>query len=139
MANKSDRPDFLTKIIEARSEANIPDVAIAAHSSDFVIAGSETTATTLAVMTYYLLKNPEIMSELKQEVREAFDNYESIDAASAGSLKYLKAVAQEAMRMYPPLPFALPRVVPEGGATVDGQFLPAGVSSFAVLHLGLIC
>lgn len=30
--------------------------------------------------------------------------------------------------MYPPLPFALPRVVPEGGDTVDGHFLPAGVS-----------
>ena len=30
--------------------------------------------------------------------------------------------------MYPPLPFALPRVVPEGGDTVDGKFVPAGVS-----------
>lgn len=78
-------------------------------------------------MTCYLLKNPEIMSDLKQEVRGAFSSYESIDAATAGSLKYLKAVVQEATRMYPPLPFALPRVVP-GGATVDGHFLPAGVS-----------
>ena len=32
------------------------------------------------------------------------------------------------MRIYPPLPFALPRVVPAGGDTVDGHFLPEGVS-----------
>lgn len=27
----------------------------------------------------------------------------------------------------PPLPFALPRVVPVGGSTVDGHYLPGGV------------
>ena len=30
--------------------------------------------------------------------------------------------------MYAPLPFALHRVVPEGGNAADGHFLPAGVS-----------
>ncbi|KAK2616586.1 hypothetical protein QQS21_000409 [Conoideocrella luteorostrata] len=126
LSNQSDRPDFLSKIIEARETAHIPDVAIAAHSSDFVIAGSETTATTLTCMTYYLLNHPHIMRRLQSEVRQAFPSYEKINATSAQSLKYLKAVAQEAMRMYPPLPFALPRVVPNEGATVDGHLLPGG-------------
>jgi hypothetical protein len=36
--------------------------------------------------------------------------------------------------MYAPLPFALPRVVPEGGDTVDGIQLPAGVS-FSRCHV----
>lgn len=80
-------------------------------------------------MTYYLLDNPSVMERLKQEVRSAFRSYDEIDAAGAGTLKYLKAVAQEAMRMYPPLPFALPRVVPLGGSTVDGHYLPGGVST----------
>lgn len=78
-------------------------------------------------MTYYLLKNPSIMARLQEEVRSAFTRYEEIDSASTIPLKYLKAVAQEAMRIYPPLPFALPRVVPEPGCHVDGQFLPGGV------------
>lgn len=91
------------------------------------IAGSETTATALSCMTYYLLKNPPIMARLQEEVRSAFSRYEEIDSASTIPLKYLKAVAQEAMRIYPPLPFALPRVVPEPGCHVDGQFLPGGV------------
>lgn len=67
------------------------------------------------------------MARLQEEVRSAFTRYEEIDSASTIPLKYLKAVAQEAMRIYPPLPFALPRVVPEPGCHVDGQFLPGGV------------
>ncbi|KAK1450060.1 benzoate 4-monooxygenase cytochrome P450 [Colletotrichum melonis] len=128
LASQSDREDFLTKMIEARNEAAISDAQIAAHSSDFVIAGSETTATTLSCMTYYLLKNPAILARLQDEVRSAFVSYEDITAATATPLKYLRAVAQEAMRVYPPLPFALPRVVPNGGCTVDGHFLPGGTT-----------
>ena len=39
------------------------------------------------------------------------------------------------MRIYPPLPFALPRVVPAGGDTVDGHFLPEGVSQIYFFFL----
>ncbi|KAL9116200.1 MAG: hypothetical protein Q9227_000571 [Pyrenula ochraceoflavens] len=38
------------------------------------------------------------------------------------------------MRMYPPLPLALPRIVPPGGDTVDGYFVPGGVSANEDYH-----
>lgn len=41
----------------------------------------------------------------------------------------MEAVILEGMRVYAPLPFALPRVVPEGGDTVDGYFLPEKVGT----------
>ena len=91
-------------------------------------AGSETTATTLSCVTYYLLRYPTVYRKLQQEIRSAFKAYHEINASSTTNLEYLHAVALEGMRMYAPLPFALPRVVPEGGDTVDGHFLPAGVS-----------
>ncbi|ATY60298.1 benzoate 4-monooxygenase cytochrome P450 [Cordyceps militaris] len=128
LAKQSRRPDFLTKIIEARAVASISDSQIAAHSSDFVIAGSETTATALSCMTYYLLKDPDMHQRLQKEVRSAFKCYEEIEMASVAPLRYLKAVSQEAMRIYPPVPLALPRLVPKGGATVDGHFIPGGVT-----------
>lgn len=81
-------------------------------------------------MTYYILRKPAIMDRLKAEIRTAFSRYEEITATSTNPLPYLRAVAQEAMRIFPPLPFALPRVVPAGGSTVDGHYLPAGVSPF---------
>ncbi|KAL2043872.1 hypothetical protein N7G274_003392 [Stereocaulon virgatum] len=90
------------------------------------IAGSETTATTLSCASYYLFKNPRVLRMLQQEIRSAFKTYDEIDGTSTIPLKYLSAVALEAMRIYPPLPFALPRVVSAGGDTVDGHFLPEG-------------
>lgn len=104
-------------------------VQLAAHASDFVIAGSETTATALTVITYYLSRNPDIMKRLQREIRSAFSRYEDIDSASTAQLSYTHAVCLEALRIFPPLPLGLPRVVPPGGDTVDGYWIPAGVSS----------
>ena len=73
------------------------------------------------------------MSKLQTEIRTAFSSYDQIDATSTIPLKYLHAVALEGMRIYAPLPFALPRVVPEGGDTVEGHFLPAGVGPLLAL------
>ncbi|KAL4756120.1 cytochrome P450 [Aspergillus foveolatus] len=64
--------------------------------------------------------------KLGGEIRSAFHFYDEINVLSTSPLKYLQAVILEGLRIYPPLPFALPRVVPQGGDTVDGHFLPAG-------------
>ena len=78
-------------------------------------------------MTYYLPKNPSILSQLQNEVRSSFTRYEDVTAATTIPLKYLKAVIKKAMCVYPRIPFKLPRVVPQGGCTGDGHFLPGGV------------
>ncbi|PSK33980.1 Isotrichodermin C-15 hydroxylase [Elsinoe australis] len=126
IARQTTRRDFMSNILQARKEFDISDTQIAAHTSDFVIAGSETTATALACATYFLLRDPSKLVKLRAEIDSAFRDYQDINALSTGRLEYLTAVCKEAMRMYPPLPFALPRIVPKGGDTVDGQFLPAG-------------
>lgn len=117
----------MTRILERRDPKEVSDLQLAAHASDFVLAGSETTATALSTVTYYLLKTPPIMKMLSEEIRGAFQKYEDITDRSTQRLPYLRAVILEGMRMYPPLPFPLPRVVPEGGDTVDGHHLPGGV------------
>lgn len=47
----------------------------------------------------------------------------------------MHAVILEGLRIYPPLPFALPRVVLEGGDTVDSHFLPAGYDYHSIDHV----
>lgn len=118
----------MTRILDKRDPDEVSDLQLAAHASDFVLAGSETTATTLSCIMYYLLRTPEVMAKLQAEVRTQYQHYEDINLASVQHLPYLKAVILEGMRIFPPVPFALPRVVPEGGDEVDGWFLPAGVS-----------
>lgn len=92
-----------------------------------VLAGSETSSTCLSTITYHLFKSPHVLQELRKEIRGTFKSYGDINAASTVSLKYMHAVILEGLRIYPPLPFALPRVVPEGSDTVDLYFLLAGV------------
>jgi len=68
-----------------------------------------------------------VLEKFRKEIRSTFKSYNEIDATSTAPLKYLQAVVLEGMRIYPPLPLGLPRVVPAGGDTVDGYFLPGGV------------
>lgn len=123
----------MTRILDHRDleKVDTSDLELAAHASDFVLAGSETTSTALSCTTYYLLKNPEIMRQLQAEIRDAFTSYQAISDRSTQPLSYLNAVCLEAMRIYSPLPFSLPRVVPEGGDSVDGHFLPEGVCIYS--------
>jgi cytochrome P450 len=43
-------------------------------------------------------------------------------------LKVLQATIYEGMRIYPPVPAGLQRIVPKGGATIAGYSVPEGVS-----------
>ncbi|KAI0894937.1 benzoate 4-monooxygenase cytochrome P450 [Annulohypoxylon nitens] len=123
---KTDRKDFLTRVIQERDPNDVSDKQIAAHSSDMVIAGSDTTATGLSSIVYFLLQNPSSLAKLKAEVRDTFDQYSQITYSSTIKMKYLRAVIQEGLRILPPVSVPLPRDVPDGGAVVDGQFLPGG-------------
>ncbi|KAI0197502.1 cytochrome P450 [Astrocystis sublimbata] len=125
---KTDRKDFLTRILEDRDPSEVSDEQIAAHASDLVVAGSDTTATTVASLIYYLLKNPASMARLTDEIRSTFRRYEDINYVSTAPLPYLRATLLEVMRVYPPVPMGLPREVPAGGDTVDGVYLPGGTT-----------
>ncbi|KAI0378814.1 benzoate 4-monooxygenase cytochrome P450 [Hypomontagnella monticulosa] len=125
---KTDRKDFLTRILQDRDPKVVSDMQIAAHSSDLLIAGSDTTATGLTGILYYLLQFPSTMAKLNAEIRGTFDQYKQINHASTTPLQYLRGVILEGIRLYPPVSVALPRIVPQGGDTVDGYFLPAGVT-----------
>ena len=41
-------------------------------------------------------------------------------------MPYFQACMREALRMHPAVGQLLERIVPEGGATIDGVFLPSG-------------
>lgn len=93
-----------------------------------IVAGSETTATLLSAATFFLATNPESLAKLNDEVRSTFQSEDQIDILSVQNLKYLSAVLDESMRLYPPVPSASPRMIGEGGDKIIGEFIPEGVS-----------
>lgn len=92
-----------------------------------IIAGSDTTAIVFSAAFFYLARHPEIQEKLAREILSTFSSYDEIKAGPKlqGS-KYLTSFLQEAMRMAPPVPAEPPRVVLEGGTTVDGHYFPEG-------------
>ena len=102
---------------------------IKATSGILVIAGSETTATLLSGATFLLLKNPSCLAKAVNEVRKSFVHASDITFASVtAQLPYLNACLEESLRLYPPVPTALPRRTSSEGDIINGQFVPPDVS-----------
>ncbi|UQC75069.1 isotrichodermin C-15 hydroxylase [Colletotrichum lupini] len=91
-----------------------------------VLAGSETTATTLAGTTYLLLRDPKVLQKLNEEVRSSFNDSSEITINSVSKLSYMLAVLNEALRMYPPVTSNLIREVPEFGCQIGAEHVPQG-------------
>lgn len=98
------------------------------NSSVLIIAGSETTATALSAITYYLCTNRQALEKLTHEVRTAFSSEEEIEMVSAQQLQYMQAVMNEGLRMYPPVPTGIVRRVTDDGGVFLGRYVPSGVS-----------
>lgn len=98
------------------------------------MAGSETTATALSGATHLLCANPGVLAKLTEEVRSAFSSEQEITLLSVQKLKYMLAVLDESIRMFPPVPSMSPRVVHKGGDVFCDTFLPENVSQKACLR-----
>ncbi|KAH4228981.1 hypothetical protein HBI06_091500 [Parastagonospora nodorum] len=94
----------------------------------FMIAGTETTATTLSGLTYLLTQHPESMKKLADEVRGTFDSSDAISMEKIAHLPYLNACLKESLRRYPPVPVGMPHLTPSDGSTICGQFVPPGTT-----------
>jgi cytochrome P450 len=132
---QTDRPDIWTYVLRHtdKDEEGLSLNQMYSCASTFMIAGTETTATQLSGLVYLLLKNPDNMEKLTAEIRGAFSMQEDIQMQPLAQLEYLNAVLEEGLRSYPPVPVAMPRIVPAQGAVICGQFVPAGVSSVGLI------
>jgi cytochrome P450 len=128
LAWKTDRPDFITptkKHVDSRN--SISDKEWELNMAVIVFAGSETTASVLYAIMRELVQSRGALSRLTHEIREAFEVEKDITIGSTGNLPYLNAVINEGLRMDPAVVIGNPRVVPEGGDTICGEHVPAGV------------
>jgi len=126
----SDHQDILAKLKAMQKEKPVEmnETAVASMASSNIFAGSDTTAISTRAIIYYLLKNTQCKAKLIEEIdsrRRQGKLSNPVRLAEAEQMPYLQAVMYEALRLHPAVGMSLPRVVPEGGATVAGQYLPA--------------
>ncbi|KAJ4390921.1 hypothetical protein N0V93_004520 [Gnomoniopsis smithogilvyi] len=118
------RSDLIESLVKIMSNDEQSKERLNLNASVLVVAGAETSATTLSAVTYFLLSNPSKMSKLLAEIRSTFKNEEDITIATVSRLEYMLACLDEAMRLFPPVAIGLPRVVPNGGRSISGFFIP---------------
>ena len=126
LSKEIEHPDFLSHLTKAR--AGLTDSEIESTAGIIIIAGSNSLTTTLAGTTNYLLRFPEALVKVTQEIRSTYSNEKQMNLTNLGQLPYLNAVIEEGLRIIAPVPLGMPRVVPKGGDTVCGEWLPEGVS-----------
>ncbi|EAY79193.1 hypothetical protein OsI_34305 [Oryza sativa Indica Group] len=103
--------------------------------SEFLNAGTDTTATALQWIMAELVKNPSIQSKLHDEIKSKTSDDE-ITEEDTHDMPYLKAVILEGLRKHPPTHFVLPHKAAED-VEVGGYLIPKGATvNFMVAEMG---
>ncbi|KAI0796905.1 cytochrome P450 [Abortiporus biennis] len=100
---------------------------------NILVAGRDTTASTLTFIVYFLSTHPEVMTRLRQEILDRVGSSSRPTYDDIREMKYLRAVINETLRLYPPVPINLRKVVndttwPNPDPTQKPLYVPAGTS-----------
>jgi cytochrome P450 len=121
--NRADRTDILSLLMAARDEDGQPmsDGELRDEMITLLLAGHETTATTLAWVTQHVLAHPTVHARLRAELL----GRSAVGPADASDLPYLDAVIKETQRLMPIIPMVGRRL--HSAMRIGGHDLPAGV------------
>ena len=81
----------------------LSDMEVIAQSLVFLIAGYETSSTTLSLACHYIATHPEVQDKLQQEIDSVWsDEEQMLTYETVNELSYLDMVISETLRLYPP-------------------------------------
>ncbi|TFK91285.1 cytochrome P450 [Polyporus arcularius HHB13444] len=106
-------------------EAGVPQLDLEREALVAIQAGSDNTSITMSLSLYFLLAEPRYYDQLQTELDKAFPNPTGpLPVNDLMALPLLNAAINETLRFSSP--YFIPRVVPEGGSTIDGKYIPPG-------------
>src|SRR5207247_678914 len=96
------RSDILSLLVDARDEAGAPmsDAELLDEMFTLLMAGQETTATSLAWVFYHLLRHPGALANLRAELARVVGSG-PVEAQHLPPLEYLDAVTTASARLTP--------------------------------------
>jgi cytochrome P450 len=124
-------------LLAARDEAGmaLSDDEILGNVFTLVVAGTETTANTLAWMMHFLTDCPAVQRTMQQEADAVLGEARLLPEFQAQErLRYIEAVAYETLRMKSVAPVL--SVEPTQAVDVGGLHLPAGTAVFLLTRYG---
>ncbi|KAJ2688848.1 hypothetical protein IWW39_001897 [Coemansia spiralis] len=131
LKSANERPtDILQALLDSQdpqSKAKLTETQLIAENIAIIVASTDIVAQTLTWTLAYLMLYPEAYAKATREVRRECPHSNTIHYAEAKvKLPYIEACIYESMRIRAATGVFLPRVVPKGGATFQGHFLPEG-------------
>ena len=125
VADQSGRTDIMAMLVEARDEDGRPmsDQELRDEMVTMLLAGHETTATSLSWVVHRLLQNPAVLEKVRAE-RQRVVGDGPIQAEHVSELEYLDATVKETARLNPIVP-AVVRYL-EHPTRIGEYDLPAG-------------
>ena len=129
------RDDILAMLISARDERGQPmtDMELRDELMTLLLAGHETTATSLAWTFYRLTRNPAALARAHREIDEAFPKGAPIDTDRVRELAWIDACAKETLRLNPVVPAVARRL--QRPMRLGGVDLPKGVIAVPNIYL----
>jgi cytochrome P450 len=129
--NPSNRRDILQQMLEYKdSKGNGMSIdEVEAESYAPIGAGSDTTSVAIRGAILYITSNPYVYIKLMDEIshmEETTGLSTPVSFKQCQEMPYLNAVCREVLRLNSPVGTPFPRLVPAGGVTIAGHFLPAG-------------
>ncbi|KAK7418715.1 hypothetical protein QQX98_003733 [Neonectria punicea] len=126
--NKPEVPDIFSWILGDYDDIKNPSkqdtVNLHGDAHLIVVAGSDTTAASLACLFFELATNPEATRQLQEEIDQYYAGTEEPDHVALSKLKYLQACIDESLRLHPPVPSGLQRMTPPQGLQIGDVFIP---------------
>lgn len=123
--------DSSQDIIEVALKSGVfTDQELVDQLMTFLVAGHETNASAMTWTMYLLSKYPKIQAKLREEILSAIPDETcqtgSVTSNVIDNMRYLQAVCNEALRLYPPVALTVRVAVQD--TTVAGQFIPKGTA-----------
>ncbi|CAK8562183.1 unnamed protein product [Lathyrus sativus] len=91
---------------------------------DVMFGGTETVASAMEWAMSELLRNPEELKRVQQELATVVGLDRRVEESDIEKLTYLKCVVKETLRLHPPIPLLLHETAED--ATVGGYYVPKG-------------
>ncbi|XP_076916327.1 flavonoid 3',5'-hydroxylase 1-like [Bidens hawaiensis] len=94
-----------------------------------LIAGTDTTETTVEWAMAIIMQNPNVMKRVQEELLEIVGLNNMVEESYLPNLHYLNATFKETLRLYPIVPFLVPRSTSKA-CTIGGYAIPKGCTIF---------
>ncbi|XP_057950667.1 cytochrome P450 71A1-like [Malania oleifera] len=114
VCGSKEKADFVDVLLEIQK--NSPDSVhfmgrenIKAIILDMISGGTDTSSAVLEWAMTELLRHPQAMEKVQQEVRRIDQGKSMVTEDDIQEMHYLKAVIKETLRLHPPAPLLLPR------------------------------